>query len=98
MILELPLFFAVNTLATGIYEVWFEMNSPAGAAQIALVMFTFVGVFNVLRKQKPIKKTLLRAFYTFKKDANDYPTSWFQSMACVFLLLHDYYIGISHSI
>ncbi len=50
-------FFAVHTLATGVYEVWFEMNSPSGAAQIALVMFSFVAILIYLEKRSRAKKS-----------------------------------------
>ncbi len=35
-------FFAVPTLTRGIYDVWLNMNSVAGAAQLALVLLLFV--------------------------------------------------------
>lgn len=35
-------FFAVRTLTAGLYDVWLNMSSTAGAAQIALVMLAFV--------------------------------------------------------
>ncbi|MCP5366048.1 MAG: iron ABC transporter permease [Hyphomicrobiales bacterium] len=35
-------FFAVNTFTAGIYDVWMNMNSTAGAAQLALVLLLFV--------------------------------------------------------
>lgn len=35
-------FFAVNTLTLGIFDVWFNMNNLAGAAQIATLMLVFV--------------------------------------------------------
>ncbi|MCR4376885.1 MAG: iron ABC transporter permease [Rhodospirillales bacterium] len=35
-------FFAVATFTTGIFDVWLNMNSPSGAAQLATVMLTFV--------------------------------------------------------
>ncbi|MFQ5766079.1 MAG: ABC transporter permease, partial [Rhodospirillales bacterium] len=35
-------FFAVPTFTTGIYDVWLNMNSISGAAQMATVMMTFV--------------------------------------------------------
>ena len=35
-------FFAVNTFTAGIYDVWLNMNSRAGAAQLATVLLIFV--------------------------------------------------------
>jgi len=35
-------FFAVPTFTAGIYDVWLNMNSIAGAAQMATVMMIFV--------------------------------------------------------
>jgi len=35
-------FFAVRTLTAGLYDVWLNMNSTPGAAQIAVVMLVFV--------------------------------------------------------
>ncbi len=35
-------FFAVKTFTAGIYDVWLNMNSIAGAAQLATVLLTFV--------------------------------------------------------
>lgn len=35
-------FFAVATFTAGIFDVWLNMNSPSGAAQLATVMLTFV--------------------------------------------------------
>jgi len=37
-------FFAVATFTAGIFDVWLNMNSPAGAAQLASVLLTFVVV------------------------------------------------------
>ena len=37
-------FFAVATFTTGIFDVWLNMNSPSGAAQLASVLLTFVVV------------------------------------------------------
>lgn len=35
-------FFAVATFTAGIFDVWLNMNSPSGAAQLATVLLTFV--------------------------------------------------------
>lgn len=35
-------FFAVKTFTAGIYDVWFNMNSVSGAAQLALLLLLFV--------------------------------------------------------
>jgi len=35
-------FFAVSTFSKGIYDVWLNMNSPSGAAQLASVLLLFV--------------------------------------------------------
>jgi iron(III) transport system permease protein len=35
-------YFAVRTLTAGVFDVWFEMGNPGGAAQIALVLLGFV--------------------------------------------------------
>lgn len=35
-------FFAVATFTTAIFDVWLNMNSPAGASQLATVLLTFV--------------------------------------------------------
>ncbi len=35
-------FFAIQTLTTGIFDVWLNMNNLGGAAQIAIVILTFV--------------------------------------------------------
>jgi iron(III) transport system permease protein len=35
-------YFAVRTLTAGVFDVWFDMGNPGGAAQIALVLLGFV--------------------------------------------------------
>ncbi|MEQ8194520.1 MAG: iron ABC transporter permease [Rhodospirillales bacterium] len=35
-------FFAVSTFTAGIYDVWFNMNNRAGAAQLAVILMVFV--------------------------------------------------------
>ncbi|MCW8916158.1 MAG: iron ABC transporter permease [Magnetovibrio sp.] len=50
-------FFAVSTFSKGIYDVWLNMNSPSGAAQLACMLLMFVMVLIGLerygrRKQK----------------------------------------------
>ena len=35
-------YFAVRTLTTGIFDIWFGMENQSGAAQIALVLLTFI--------------------------------------------------------
>lgn len=35
-------YFAVRTLTAGVFDVWFDMGNPGGAAQIALVLLSFV--------------------------------------------------------
>ena len=35
-------YFAVQTLTAGVFDVWFTMGNPGGAAQIAMVMLVFV--------------------------------------------------------
>ena len=50
-------FFAVSTFSKGIYDVWLNMNSPEGAAQLASMLLMFVMVLIALerygrRKQK----------------------------------------------
>ena len=43
-------FFAVNTFTAGIYDVWLNMNSRAGAAQLACVLLLFVIALIVLER------------------------------------------------
>lgn len=43
-------FFAVATFTAGIFDVWLNMNSPSGAAQLATVMLTFVIVLVALER------------------------------------------------
>ena len=54
-------YFAVRTLTTGIFDVWFGMENQSGAAQIALVLLTFI-IFLVWlertsRKQQKVNTT-----------------------------------------
>lgn len=43
-------FFAVSTMTAGIFDVWFNMNSISGAAQIATLMLLFVVVLIVAER------------------------------------------------
>lgn len=43
-------FFAVNTFTSGIYDVWLNMNSRSGAAQLASVLMVFVLTLIVLER------------------------------------------------
>ena len=43
-------FFAVATFTTAIFDVWLNMNSPAGASQLASVLLTFVIVLVTLER------------------------------------------------
>ncbi len=43
-------FFAVATFTAGIFDVWLNMNSPSGAAQLASVLLLFVGVLIALER------------------------------------------------
>ncbi len=43
-------FFAVATFTAGIFDVWLNMNSPSGAAQLASVLLIFVGVLVTLER------------------------------------------------
>ena len=43
-------YFAVNTLTLGIFDVWFNMNRLAGAAQIATSILVFVLNFIVMER------------------------------------------------
>jgi iron(III) transport system permease protein len=45
-------FFAVATFTTGIFDVWLNMNSPSGAAQLATVMLVFVIVLIALERHE----------------------------------------------
>lgn len=46
-------YFAVRTLTRGVFDVWFFMGNPGGAAQIALVMLLFVvGLIWIERKSR----------------------------------------------
>ena len=48
-------YFAVRTLTTGIFDVWFGMENQSGAAQIALVLLTFI-IFLVWLERASRKK------------------------------------------
>ncbi len=65
-------FFAVQTFTAGIYDVWLNMNNPAGAAQLATAMMVFVLLllaaerigrknkrFDNVRRSQPRSKTRL---------------------------------------
>ncbi|MDH5188119.1 MAG: iron ABC transporter permease, partial [Rhodospirillaceae bacterium] len=43
-------FFAVATFTAGIFDVWLNMNSPSGAAQLASVLLLFVGALVTLER------------------------------------------------
>ena len=43
-------FFAVPTLTAGIFDVWLNMDSPAGAAQLASVLMAFILVLVVVER------------------------------------------------
>lgn len=43
-------FFAVATFSTAIFDVWLNLNSPSGAAQLALVLLAFVTVLVSLER------------------------------------------------
>jgi len=45
-------FFAIATFTTGIFDVWLNMNSPSGAAQLATVMLVFVIVLIALERHE----------------------------------------------
>jgi len=46
-------FFAVNTFTAGIYDVWLNMNSTSGAAQLAMVLLLFVvGLIVIERRSR----------------------------------------------
>lgn len=69
-------FFAVATFTAGIFDVWLNMNSPSGAAQLATVLLTFVivlvGLERYGRRQQKFHHTSthLRAITGYKL------TSW----------------------
>jgi len=55
-------FFAVQTLSAGLYDTWLNMRNLGGAAQIALIMLSFVAVLLVVervsrRKQRYFQST-----------------------------------------
>lgn len=66
-------FFAVQTLTTGIFTVWLQMDSAAGAAQIALIaLFVILGLvavekqsrkrlryFGISRRERPVEPEYL---------------------------------------
>lgn len=43
-------FFAVATFTAGIFDVWLNMDSPSGAAQLASILLLFVGVLVTLER------------------------------------------------
>lgn len=47
-------YFAVNTLARGVYDVWLDMDSLVGASQISVIMMLFVGFLLYLEKQSRV--------------------------------------------
>lgn len=78
-------FFAVATFTAGIFDVWLNMNSPSGAAQLACMMMMFVIVLIALerygrRKQKFHNATTHnRALPGFKLSA---PLATLAFLAC----------------
>jgi len=44
-------FFAVQTLTTGLYNVWLVMGDRAGAGQVALVLLAFIAVIVVMERR-----------------------------------------------
>lgn len=78
-------FFAVQTFSLGIYDVWMNMNNSGGAAQLAMVMLTFVIVLIYLermgRRQQKFHHTT-----TKYRDLPGYPlqgkTAFAASFAC----------------
>lgn len=78
-------FFAVATFTAGIFDVWLNMNSPSGAAQLASVMLTFVIVLVTLerygRRQQKFHHTTshIRALSGYKLSPL---MAWAAFMAC----------------
>ncbi len=67
-------YFAIHTLTAGVFDVWLNMNNLGGAAQIAIVMLSFVllliGLEYIGRKRTAFYQTTGRFTHTDKIQLN----------------------------
>lgn len=83
-------YFAVATLTAGIYDVWLNMSSVSGAAQLASVMMTFVvvliGMERLARRGRRFHNTGTK--YSALPDLQLSRTkSWFATLSCALPIL-----------
>lgn len=75
-------YFAVNTLARGVYDVWIDMGSLAGASQISLIMMMFIVVLIVWERR--LRATVGGYASTGKPMALLVLTGWHKGLAIGF--------------
>jgi len=78
-------YFAVATLTAGIYDVWLNMSSVSGAAQLATVMMTFVivliGMERLARRGRRFHHTGTK--YSVLPDMQlSRPRAWLATLSC----------------
>ncbi len=79
-------YFAVPTLTTGIFRIWFETYNPGGAAQIALVMLVLVfGLITIERRSRRRARfhDSLTRFNHFQGRRLHGAAAWAASLACI---------------
>lgn len=85
-------FFAVQTFTLGIYDVWLNMNSTAGAAQLATVLLLFVAALIVAERRA---RRGQRYFHTSSKYSTlpSYPLGGMRGGAAMFACLLPVLLG-----
>ncbi len=91
-------FFAVRTLTAGVFDVWFDMGNPGGAAQIALVLLGFV-VLLIWLERHSRRRQRFHGTTTRKKPPQGFKlTGWKAGLAmlgCAFPVLAGFFIPAS---
>lgn len=71
-------YFGINTFTTGIFRTWYGLDSVNSAAQLALMLLSFVIIFIVIEKQ-----SRRRARYNTKKDQHPEKKQLYGSKAII---------------
>ncbi len=90
-------YFAIHTLTAGIFDVWLNMNNLGGAAQIAIVMLTFVllliGLEYIGRKRIGFYQSVGR-FTRIEKIQLTGLAKWAAFMVCFVPVLAGFFIPV----
>ncbi len=88
-------YFAIQTLTVGIFDVWLNMNNLGGAAQIAIVMLSFVLLLIALeyigRKRTGFYQSMGRFTHSEKIQLNGL-TKWLAFSVCFVPVLAGFFI------